>query len=67
MIHVEFTADEAGHLRALLDAAVKAAGLEAAVIAVPIVQKIAAALNDAAAKQKVVPISRAKARKQPAA
>lgn len=65
-IKVEFTPEEVDSIRLLLDAAVRGAGLDAAVRAVPIVQKLSAALNEAA-KQKVVPISRAKARKQPAA
>lgn len=49
-MQIELTADEAQNLLNLLDAAVRAQGLNAAQAALPLAEKVQQAMNDNAAK-----------------
>ncbi len=51
MLKLEFTIDEANQIVSLLDAAVRANGMKAALAAVPIVQRLEAAAAAASPKK----------------
>lgn len=51
MLKLEFTIDEANQIVSLLDAAVRANGMKAALAAVPIVQRLEAAAAASAKKE----------------
>lgn len=65
MLALELTPQEGENLRALLDAAVRASGMQAAVMAVPLMEKLHAAAQALAAEATPRPLVGSRGKRKP--
>lgn len=65
MIALSLTPQEADNMRALLDAAVRGSGMQAAVMAVPLMEKLLAAAQALNAEQQATTPTRSRGKRKP--